>query len=45
MCVCMSKDNLWESVLSFQHVGPGDQAQFGKLADKYLYLLSHVTSP
>lgn len=37
MCVCVSKGNLWESVISFQHVGPGDQTQFGRLAGKRLY--------
>lgn len=38
-----SKDNLWESVVSFQYVGLEAQAQFGKLGGKHLYLLSHIS--
>lgn len=31
MQVWKSKDNLWESVLPFYHVGPGDQTHFFRL--------------
>lgn len=31
MHVWESKDNLWELVLPFHHMGPGDQTQFFRL--------------
>jgi len=34
---------LWESVLSFYHVGPWDQTQVLRLGGKSLYLLSGLT--
>lgn len=32
-------------VLSFQHVGPGDETQVIRLGSKYLYLLSYRFGP
>lgn len=39
------EDNLWEWVLSFHHVGPGDQTSDFRLGCKHLPLLSHVGAP
>lgn len=36
---------LQESVFSFHHGGPRDQIQVLRLKGRYLYLLSHLTSP
>lgn len=44
-CVWRSENNLQKSVLSFSHVGRGDQTQVIRFSCKYLYPLSHVTSP
>lgn len=30
-----SEDNLWKLVLSFHHVGPGDQTQLARLSHKH----------
>lgn len=40
-----SEDNFWGSVLSFQHVGLGDQTQVVRCGGKYLYPLSHLKWP
>ena len=40
-----SKDNQQESVLSFHHVGPGDQTQGIRLGGACLYPLSQLTGP
>lgn len=42
VCVWGSEDNLQESLLSFHCVGPGEQT---RLSSRYLYQLSHLTSP
>ena len=43
--VCMKvKGQLSELVLSFHHVGPGDDAQALTVGSKHCYLLSHFTS-
>lgn len=39
------KVTLWESALSFHHVGPRDQTQQVPLDDKCHYLPSHLSSP
>lgn len=36
-------DNLWESVLSFHHLDPKDQARAVRLVSKLLYTLSHLS--
>lgn len=36
------KDNLEELVISFYHVGPGNQMQIIRPGGKYLYLLSRL---
>lgn len=47
VCTCTrrTKDNLWDLILFFHHVGTGDRTQGGSLAASSLYLLSHVNSP
>lgn len=42
---CMSADNLEELVLSFQHVGPGNQTEVLELGGKSLYLLTPLPCP
>lgn len=42
--VLMSKDDLWELVLSC-HVGRKDPAQAFSIEDKLLYPLSHLSCP
>lgn len=37
--------NLWQSVLSFHHVGPQIELKFFRLGGKHLYPLSHFTCP
>lgn len=44
-CMRRSEDNLGEWVLSFHHVGPGDQTQIVRFGGKYPYWLSHLTGP
>jgi hypothetical protein len=36
-CVWRLEENLWESVVSFYHVGPGDRIQAIGLRIKFLY--------
>lgn len=44
--MCMEvEDNLRESVLSFDHVCPGNQAQLFRLGSKCLYPMGHLASP
>lgn len=38
-----SEDNLWESVLSFHHMDPGDCTQVIRLGSERFDLLSHLT--
>lgn len=38
-----SEDNLYESILSYLHVGPGIQAQVIGLGDPGLFSQSHLT--
>jgi hypothetical protein len=51
MCACVmvhiwrSKDNLWESTLSFHNVVPKDWIQVVRSGGKYFYLLTHLTDP
>lgn len=40
-----SEDNLWESVLSFQQLSPGDRTLLIKFDSRHLYHLSHHASP
>jgi hypothetical protein len=39
------EDNLWESVLSFHYLGPGDRTHVLSLGGKHLYLLSFLVNP
>lgn len=43
--VCRLEDHLEESILSFQHVSPGDRTQVLRLSRKHLYPLSHLAYP
>lgn len=45
MYVWKSEESLWELVLSFHHVGPRDGTHVIRLNNKFLYLLSHLSSP
>lgn len=49
VCVCVgggqwSEDNLWELILSFNHIDPRDASEESRLGNKYpwCYLASHV---
>lgn len=50
ICACTkahtfwSKDNFLELLLSFYHVGSGDQTQVVQFDNKYLYLTSHLAA-
>lgn len=39
-----SEDNIDESILSFQHVGPSDQTPVVRFSSKHLYQLSCLTN-
>lgn len=51
MCVCTracvrrAEDNLWELILSFQHVEPEHQTQGPQTRWQELYPLTHLSSP
>lgn len=40
-----SEDNLWQSVLSFHHVCPGNRTQIMRVGGKCLYQMSHLGAP
>lgn len=40
-----TEENLWESVLSFLHVGSKNRSRVVRLGSKRLYPLSHLSSP
>ena len=40
-----SEDSFWELVLTFHHVGLGDQTQAVRLGGKCLYPLTHLEGP
>lgn len=40
--VWMSKDNLWDGILSSYHVGPRDELSLSGCAAKFLYLLNYL---
>lgn len=40
-----TEENLWESVLSFLHVGSKNRSRVFRLGSKRLYPLSHLSSP
>jgi hypothetical protein len=38
-------DNLWESVIFFEHMGPEDRTQAVSCGSKHLYSLDHLVGP
>lgn len=44
LCQLRTKDNLWESVISFKHVGPKDQSQVITLNVWFSYPVSHLAN-
>lgn len=42
ICVCVFEDNLWKSVLSFYHVGPGNRTQVIRFRGRLAEPSSHI---
>lgn len=43
--ILRSEDNLWQSILSLHHVGPGNRTQIIRVGGKCLYQMSHLGAP